>query len=359
MALSYDRENLGKVVDNTEDLLLVPNEWGLFNQLGIFENEYKTQSTLRVPRKEWSRNLIVDRNWGERNSNNQGQTKSELTFSIPHFPLDDYITPDDVDGKVAFDDDLDDVTIETVERVKARKMQQLREDHAYTLEAARAELIDKGKVYAPNKTLATSYGDTIDVFVEFGVTQKVVATGLDTTSEDPLANFEPIIAHIQDETKNGVIYSNILVVCSPEFFTKLITHPYVKSTYDSYARKQGEAVLSGRLTADKFGLDARYRAFDYAGMTFVEYRGTRIDGVPFITPGEARAFPLTTGGRNIFKTYFAPAKRFGSVNTAAKDAYWFEYFDERASQIEIMTESNFANICLYPQAIVKVTTDPV
>ena len=70
-----------------------------------------------------------------------------------------------------------------------------------------------------------------------------------------------------------------------------------------------------------------------------------------LTAGEAYMFPL---GTDSFRTYFAPANRFSTVNRAALESYMFEYRNEKDDIIEIMSETNFVNALLRPQAVITL-----
>jgi len=358
MPLVINPNNPQKYVDLSETIQVIPNNWGLFQQLGMFNTERKTVKTVQVPREIWDEALIPDRNWDERNTGSRGPTRQYVQAAVPHFPLDDFISPNDVDGVVAFSDLFAGTQIETVAATRARKMYQIRTNHARTLEFARAQLITTGTVYAPSGTLATSYGSTINWYTEFGVTRTEIAMPLTDETISPLTLMEPIIAGVQDGLKSGVYVDRLIAVCSPSFFNALISHPYVTDAYKYYSQPQGAAVLNGRLNASAFGLDARYRQFEFGGILWIEYRGSFTDrntGVttPYIPAGDAYVFPMAPDAA-LFKTYYAPANRFDTVNQVAQEAYYWEYMGEKQDKIEIMTESNFLNAALRPQAIVRL-----
>jgi hypothetical protein len=355
MPLSYNPTDFNRVVDLSSTINIVPNQWGLFNQLGIFDRELKSQKTVLIPRFEMNEALIGDRNWDERNNANGKQDRDYLLSKIPHFPLDDAITPNDIDGVVAWENVFAGIQTESIASTRTRKMVQMRMNHARTLEYARSQLITTGTVYAPNGTLKTSYGPTVNFYTEFGITRTELTMDLTNLAVDPLAEVEPIIAAIQDGLLSGDAVNAFVAVASPEFFNALITHPFVVDTYKYQLQTQSTAILNGRLTANAYGLDARYRTFDYGGILFIEYRGS-FGGTAYIPAGDAYVFPV--GGEAMFKTYHAPANRFATVNQVAQEAYWFEYMNEKDDLIEIMSESNFLNAILRPQALVRVSIAP-
>lgn len=364
MALAYSYDGSNRVVDLSSKIMKIPNTWNLTEQLGLFTPEYKTQKRVGIQVETLNGGVIPDRNWDERNSVQKPRGRQEVQVAIPHFPLDDAITPNDLDGQISWDDVRNGISLETVSSVRARKMFDLRQKHARTLEFARMQLLRDGTVYAPEGTLKTSYGPTINWYTEMGVTQTSVE--MDSLSDpliDPMTEMEPIIAGIQDNLLSGDVVTGQIGLASPQFFAALTSHPAVREVYldqDQNANRQAAALLTGRLTANVRGLDARYRTFDFGGILWIEVRGGDVNtaGVytDYIPDNEARVFPV--GDASMFRTYFAPANRFATINRTALPAYWFEYLGQKDDFIEIMSESNFMNAALRPQAIVRVYFTP-
>jgi hypothetical protein len=267
---------------------------------------------------------------------NKNDTRSLRSFPIPHFPLDDAVKPEDVQGKRAYGSPDQ---AETEAAVIARKLERIRMNHAVTLEAARAYAITAGAIYAPNGTVAGSF------YTDFGITRKSIDFVLGTTTTDLNAKSEEGIAHIQDTIQSGEVVSNIIVLCSPAFFGKLINHATIKESYKYYTSTQEP--LRQRLGS---GL---YRRFTHGGVDYIEYRGS-YNGTALIPAGEA--YMLPQGTSDMFLTYFSPANKFQFVNTLGEQAYVFTYKDPTDTQIQIQSESNFLNLIRRPQAVVKLTT---
>jgi len=325
-----------ELVDYTQELLLIPNQWGLINELGLFSEEPVSQHSVTVESSEGTLGLVTDQVRGARNTMNKNDTRSLRSFPIPHFPLDDAVKPEDVQGKRAYGSPDQ---AETEAAVIARKLERVRMNHAVTLEAARAFAITQGAIYAPNGTVAGSF------YTDFGITRKSIDFVLGTTTTDLNAKSEEGIAHIQDTIQSGEVVSNIIVLCSPAFFGKLINHATIKESYKYYTSTQEP--LRQRLGS---GL---YRRFVHGGVEYIEYRGS-YNGVALIPAGEA--YMLPQGTRDMFLTYFSPANKFSHVNTLGEAAYVFTYKDATDTQIQIQSESNFLNLIRRPQAVVKLTT---
>jgi hypothetical protein len=323
-----------EVQDWTEEVNVIPNAWGTIGQLGLFNEESVAEHVVVFEEIDKDGALIVDKVRGDRAVYNKDYARKLHSFSVPHFPYDDYISPQDVQGKRAYGS----TDVETVEAVRARKMERIRQNHAWTLEAARAQAITAGTVYAPNGTV------TQDWNTEFGVTRLSVDFVLGTSTTDIIAKIEAGIASIQDNA-NGATISGTVVLTSPEFFAKLIAHSKVVTAYQYYTSTQEP--LRQRL-----GGNSIHREFMFGGTRFVEMRDTYA-GTRLIPAQKAYMVPQ---GTNAFRTYFSPANRFGLVNTLGEQVYMFESADTKGTKIEIESESNFVNALLNPRLVIEFTT---
>jgi len=355
MAIAFQPNNTTQVTELTNQIVTIPNRWGLINSMGLFNEQGVTQENVSVSLLTEVDGLPVDRNWDERNSTIKPTQRALVSFPIPHFPLDTMITPRDLQGIISWTNFAQGLELETVAAVRLRKMQEIRNRYERLSEVSRMQIITTGGVYAPSGTLTRSYGPTVNYYNEFGVTRTEIVTDLGNVNVDPLSYTNDIISGIQDGLLNGQIADNFVVICSPEYFQALITNPYITEVYKYFRRDQDPLV--NRLSAAGMGLPANYQVFNFGGLTFIEYRGTYTDqnGVVqrFIPAGDAYAFPL--GVTDMFQTYFAPALTFPSVNTAGQSVYYAEYMGDKMDKIEIMSESNQLNACLRPQAIVRLS----
>jgi hypothetical protein len=334
---SFGANGQFEVVDWTEEVNVVPNQWGTIGQMGIFSEEPVAEHVVTFEEITKDGALIVDRVRGDRAQVGKDASRKLHTFAVPHFPYDDAISPQDLQGKRAYGKANEQ---ETLEAVRARKMERIRQNHAWTLEFARAQAITAGTVYSPNGTVSQNWN------TEFGVTRVSVDFLLGTGTTEVLAKIETGIAQIQDNT-GGEIFTGTVVLTSPEFFAKLISHASVKAAYQYYTSTQEP--LRNRLG----GANALHRTFEYGGTKFVEMRDTYA-GQRLIPSGKAYMVP--TGTSNVFKTYFSPANRFGLVNTLGEQVYLFESSDSKGTKIELESESNFVNALLRPAMVVEFTS---
>lgn len=332
-----------EVVDLTSAVRNIPIQWGTFNQLGIFTEEGVSSDTVMFEESTLDGALIVDRIRGEKNTVNKDGTRKLHTFAIPHFPLDDYISPKDLQNKSAYDNFNE---VEQLDAVRQRKLVRLRQNHDWTLNKARAQALFSSTAYAPSGTVTQNW-DT-----EFNISRTAVDFALGTSTVEVLAKIETVIAAVQNGMGGNGVFTGIIAPCDTAFFNKLIAHASVKAAY-TYAQNisAGNDPLRGRLAAGGSPLPMG-REFYFGGITFREVRDS-YNGTSIVTSAEGVAVPT---GSDMFKTFFAPAERFSLVNTQGEKMYVFEQAETNGTKINLESEANHISALLRPQAVVRLYT---
>jgi len=321
------------VSDWTPELLVAPVQWGTIGELGLFAEEGVDQYTVQFDEITKDGALLGDKVRGERASAGKDYSRKTRSWAIPHFPYDDYISPSDVKGKRAYGSADQE---ETLAAVRARKLERIAQNHAWTLEYARAKAI-QGDMYIPNSTVAA-----LNFYTEFGVTRKEVDFVLGTGTTDVLAKSEEIVGQTLDNS-TGTVVNGIIGLCSPTFFSKLISHANIKNAYQYYNSTQEP------LRQRAGGATAMHREFTHGGIRYIEMRDTYA-GTPLIPAGDAYFVPV---GSDCFQTYFAPASRFDLLGTTGEKMYAFEYPSVRNDKIEIQSETNFLNAVRRPAMVCR------
>lgn len=335
MALTRSFNNGFEIQDWTQEINVIPNQWGTIGQMGLFKEESVAEHVVVFEEITKDGALIVDRVRGDRSQVGKDASRKLHTFAVPHFPYDDAISPQDLQGKRAYGSD----GVETLEAVRVRKMERIRQNHAWTLEFARAQAITSATVYSPSGTVTQNWN------TEFGVTRTAVDFLLGTATTNVLAKIDNVITTVMDNA-SGETMTGIVVLASPEFFSKLIAHDNVLNAYANYASVQEP--LRNRVG----GALALHREFTHGGLKFIEMRDS-YNGQRLIPAGKAFAVPQ---GTDSFKTFFSPANRFGLVNTLGEQVYMFESADAKGTKIEIESESNFVNALLRPAMVVELNS---
>lgn len=334
-----------KVQDRTSTINKIENQWGLVTQLGLFQPESVRTRSFQYDVIESGYALIPDTPWGSRRDQFVGkEVTSTHSFSIPHFTFDGKISPDDVSERRMPGTDQE---FDTLDRHISKELLAIRQSWAMTREFSHVNLITTGTVYAPNNTVS------IDYFASLQESRKIVYYDIDTANSgsEVWEKGEEVRSYIRQNLLDGSIVNNYVVICSPEFFKKMIVHDSVRTAYQYYQNnnRNGE-ILKERLPTMIGG----YRTFFGGdGMMYIEYDGV-IKGQQLIPANKAYAIPMDT--TNLFKTFYAPMSHVDYVNTPGQEQYAFVYELDRGRGWDIETEANFADFCAKPRLIVELRT---
>ena len=342
MATTRSFTNAFEMVDYTGELLVVPNQWSVLNDIGLFEEQGVAQNTVTFEEINKSLGLIGDQVRGTKPQAGQDYTRKIRAYSIPHFPYVDAIRPQDVQGKRAYGSDQ----VETVDAVMARKLERMRWSFDATLEVARWKTLADGTLYAPNGTIAGN------LYADFNITRKSVNFALGTGTTDIIGKVEEVIAWMQDNQNSGDVVTMVDGFASPQFFAALVSHPKVQAAYQYYTATTGQQIQRSRAGNSEGVAGGLHRVFEYGGIRFTEVR-SQLAGTKFVADNTCIFVPR--GTRDNFVTYFGPADKFGYENQIGVSAYAWTYRDPKNEAIEIEGQSNFINLIRRPQMVVTGT----
>ena len=327
-----------EIQDWTEELALLPNIRTPLSDLNIFRTEAISTTTVTFEQTFGTIGLIGDVHRGGTVLANQDETRKLHTYAVPYHKVVDYITQADVQGIRAYGT-ADQA--ETEAAVMERKMTRLKRSALMTAEYAKFYSLTQGKIWSQNGTVShTSFYD------DFGVTRKEVNFALSTPTTEIIAKIEEVISHIQDNSLSGDVYTGVVALCSPEFFSALISHSKIAAAYSYYSSTQEP--LRNRLG----GNTTLYREFMYGGCLFREVR----DGVNasrFIPANEAYFLP--TGTQDTFLSYTAPSAKLAMANTLGEEQYLWLNFDPKGEKREMELEFSHVHLLRRPQVVVKAT----
>ena len=309
------------------------NNFGRLEQLNLMPAEGVRTRTILIEEMSGVLNLLPTMPVGAPGTlGTQGKRKVR-SFVIPHIPHDDVVLPEEVQGLRAFGSEND---VEALSNLIARKLQNMRNKHAITLEHLRMGALKGVILDADGSTL-------YDLYSEFGISPKSVNFALSTTTTEVLLKVLEVKRHIEDNLR-GEFMTGIMCLCSQGFFDALTTHTKVKEAYQRW--QNGQILFTDSRTNFSFG-----------GIVFEEYRGqaTDIAGTvrKFIADDEAHFFPLGTA--STFRSHFAPADFNETANTLGLPLYAKQAPRKFDRGTDIHTQSNPLPICLRPEILVKGT----
>lgn len=323
----------------TESINIPPYATGRPAQLGIFTDTPINTTYVRVAIEEGEITIIPSRERGGPGNKNVGGDRQRTEFSIPHFPLDDAITPSDLQNLLVYGNGY---VLQTLANVYNAKLEQIRSKHDAT-----HHHLDWG---ALNGLVVDGAGWVIcDLFEKFGINQTVIDFDLDNADADMAGKNRALKAVIRKALR-GQPASGVRVLAGSEFFDRYVGHKSVKEGLKSYAGPTpnparddvADTFAFAGLTLERIDEDFRYRQADGTYLTREA-----------VGENDAIAIPL---GTPLFKRYVAPPDTIQEANIAPSTKVFVstKLLDHGKGQ-EIHTESNVLPICLRPDVIVKLT----
>ncbi|MFD1557086.1 major capsid protein [Paraburkholderia silviterrae] len=137
--------------------------------------------------------------------------------------------------------------------------------------------------------------------------------------------------------------TRIYALCGDSFYDEFVNHQDVIRTFVNWS-------AAADLRDDKQG--GAFDAFPFAGVTWMNYRGSD-DNVTIKVPNnEVHFFPV--GAPGIFRVAYAPGESFEWVNTPGKPTYVIPIFDrDRNSWWKMEAYSYPLHICTRPEVLQK------
>lgn len=324
----------------TEAINIPPYQTGRLAQLGLFTDTPIPTTYVKVGVKDGDFTIIPSRERGGPTNKNMSRRHAQALIEVPHFPLEDAITPSDFQNLLAYGEDR---VFETFGNVLNGKLAEMRGKHDQT----HAHL-DWGAV---NGLILDADGyELLDLYETFGVDGTPLSLALGTAGTDVANATREVKASIRRALK-GSPMTGVRILAGENFFAQYVGHATVKDAYKYF---------SSQRNPNRDGLDD---GFDHGGAVIervdeefsVRLPNGTLETRPAIDPDEAIALPL---GTPYFKRYVSPPDTINDANQAPDPASKvFVSTDERphGKGYDIHTESNVLPVALRPQVMKRLT----
>lgn len=336
MGLYTHPTNNFAVVDRTNELLLLPQNWTLQNDLGIWNEEFLSTKVVTFEERSGTLALVKDQIEDSKPQTTGNDLRKLHSFNMSHHPLFDSLRPQDIAAVLrpgAMTPELD-----TKERALLWKMEKIRKSYDRTLNFARFRTLANGDAWFPNGTVGAQ-----NFYTALGVTRVNENFDLVNASSDIIAHCEAVIANFQVQATEGQEIQRVVAFCSPGFFSALIGHAKVQSAYNLYS-----AMAPQQISRDRAGGMGLYRRFVFSNIEFIEVTQS-VDGTPLVDTD--KAVFIADNGDDAFFTFFGPPNRFGYINTQAERSYLWVYDDPRGTAVTIEAEMNMLNVLKRPSFV--------
>jgi hypothetical protein len=343
MATVHDLMSAPEFADDqlTIAINIPPYQSGILARLGLFADTPIATTYAKIGIKDGELTIIPSRERGGPSNKNMGSKRGEVLVNVPHFPLDDAITPSDVQNLLVYGEDR---VFESFGNVLNGKLIEIRGKH----DATWAHM-DWG---ALNGLVLDADGyEILDIYERFGVTQETISLALGTAGTDVAEKTRDVKARVRKELK-GSPMSGMHILAGPEWFAAYTAHASVRDAYKFFAN-QGPNPNRDGLEDGFFHAGSVIERVDEEFTVRLE-NGT-LETRPAIEPDEALAVPL---GTSFFKRFISPPDTIADANTAPNptDKVFISTAErDHGKGYDIHSESNVLPANLRPQAVKRLT----
>lgn len=284
-------------------------------ELNIFDPNPIRTKALAVEERNGVLSLIPFSERGAEGTNRTTEKRKMRYFDVPRLMHDDTVYAEEVQSVREFGQESVLMQIETEVARRLSGPTGLLASVEYTKEYLRLAAV-QGMVLDP-KDGSVMY----NWFDEFGVTQATeVAFSLSAGTANSLRPICNGIVRTMARKAQGAFtpQTRVFALCGDVFYDNLVNHPDVIRTFVNWSDAKA-------LRDNSQG--AAFDAFDFAGITWVNYRGSDDNSTIKIADDKVKFFPV--GAPGVFREANAPGETVEWVNTPGKPVYVLPIFDQQ------------------------------
>ncbi|MHC2534212.1 major capsid protein [Bradyrhizobium diazoefficiens] len=327
-----DAFSVTSLTDAINKLKFVP---GYLGSRGLFTESGVTTTSVAIEQKNNVLALVPPTPRGGPGVTLDKGKRSLLSINVPHFEVNDAVYAEEVQNIRPFGQESGE---DSVMRLVGERMQTDGQSQEATIEYSRIGAVKGIVTYADGSTLNlyTLFGVAQPAEVDFDLDNAAPAQG---ALRKLCANVTRTIATALD----GTPFSGVEAICGDKFYDDLIAHPEVRETYKNWTA--AEELRQGYVSAGQI-----YGSFPFGGILWTNYRG-QVGTTPFIDPDKCHIF--ASGVPGLFRTYFAPADYFDTVNTLGQPRYARQYMMANNKGVHLDVQTNNLNICTRPGTLIQ------
>lgn len=285
---AFSMMSLLEAIENTD------HKPQFLGSLGLFTPKPQRTRVVAIESRDNTLALIQTSPIGAPPAVRSADKRTVRNFNTVRLAKHSRIMADEVQGIRAFGAETELMQVQTE---VARRLQQIQDDMELTWEHHRLGAVQGIVLDADGSTL-------VNFFTEFDVVQPTeVEIGFAALTAGTLRpKIESEITRPLIRAARGAFLpsSTIMALCGDDFFDALVNHAEVRETFLNH-----EAAAALREPT-------AFTQFRYAGVTWVNYRGTDDGTTVAIATDEAKFFPV--GAPGVFQVAWAPAEFMDAVN---------------------------------------------
>lgn len=348
MAITHDPSQLNGVIDWTNEINVVDNQYGFIRSQGnLFNTTGTSQDSIVFDRISNTINMMSS---GDKQAKSHGVGKDrnvqQYAMRLEYFKETDYIDVYDVQGqRMPGEPNM----AETLANVRAIKLEDLRLAHDQRDEYLRFKAM-KGDL----PTVAAN--GSADTYALFGLTKSNFTIDLesDNASTDLDGKIAEVKRMVAEGIRSGTAVNGIDFYLDHALYDEIIAHPKFREVYNQYVNSGSQRLRDDLSSYYDWGL---VDMFEWRGVRFMAYNPTFNDengnAVQVLGAGEGIAMPR--GARDFLRGYFGPATKLSMANRAGQEMYAFEYTsqDDESHTMEVQAQKLY--FATKPEAIIQLT----
>jgi hypothetical protein len=306
--------------------------------LNVFESNPIRTKALAVEERTGKLILIPFSERGAEGTQRTTEKRDMRYFSVPRLMHDDTVYAEEVQGIREFGTESVLMQIETEVARRLSGPTGLLASVEYTKEYLRLAAL-QGLVLDP-KDGSVKY----NWFNEFGITQPPVTifnlVAATPNTLRPICN--GIVRKMARKAQGAfTVTTRVYGMCGDAFYDDFVNHPDVIRTFINWS--------DARALRDN-SQGAAFDSFDFAGITWFNYRGSDDNATIKVPDNEALFFPV--GAPGVFREAMAPGETVDWVNTPGRPVYVLPIFDIlRRMWWKMETYSYPLFICTRPEVL--------
>lgn len=324
----------------TDEVNLIPNDYGLLNALNLFPAEPIATTVVGIHRVGNSIRVLPAAPRGTRGVEAAADTDKVFYLEVPHFPKPDKIGPQDIQNKAAIVNGRP--VPMTVDMATAKKLAKLRRSHGITREYLKFAAL-KGLVKDGD-------GNTIvDLYAFFGIAKKTVDLALGTAGTDIPAKLEEVRNHVLTNVSGDTV-SRVEAVIGTGIMGRLLQHPKFEKYWLNTPGAQELIKVERHRLGQDFG-----RIIDTGTLLLRESMGqvpVKAGNELLMDTSLGVAYP--SGTSDMFTCYDAPPHHIDQVNQPGQEIFISEKVLDHGEGVELKSQSNALPIVKRPEGLVEI-----
>ncbi len=308
-------------------------------ELNIFEPDPIRTTALAIEQRQGKLILIPFSDRGEEGTQRTTEKRQAFYFDVPRLLHDDTIYANEIQNIRAFGTETELMQLETEVARRLSGPTGLTASMEYTWEYQRLAAI-QGLCLDADGTVKFNF------FNEFQITQAAeIGFNLAAATANSLRPICNGIVRTMARKSQGAFLPSTRVfgLAGDAFYDEFVNHPDVIRTFVNWSDAQ--EIRGG-------SAGAAFKSFEFAGITWLNYRGSDDTSTIAIPTDKVKFFPV--GAPGVFRVAYAPGEAFEWVNTPGKPIYIIPIFDrDRRSWWKMEAYSYPLHICTRPEVLLS------